>query len=145
MKMTSEFKNAPLYKCGDGEQITCTDFAEALQDAVDSAYLDGGSNAEELYESIGPITVDAFELAKVSAEWIESRVDSMMEGFREDFNETYGFDDIEAEPWTGANSDWIRKVLIANITKSLRGCKTSICEQVGTHTFEIDEYRELIG
>lgn len=136
--MTPEFKNAKLYTCTDGEYITNTDWHEAIVEALERDWEEDETLKAQC-ERIGPITVHAYAATPVSPGWIASEVDAMMGRFEENFQEVHGCDDYEAEPWTDATRDWAKKVLTANLTKSLRSSVTHACEQVGSHTFTVAE------
>lgn len=141
--MTPEFKDAKLYTCTDGEYITNTDWAEAILEKLEGDWEEGETIAEQC-ERIGPITVDAYKPTPISPEWVSSEVGIMMERFEDNFNEAYGSNDHEADPWPTDAREWIRKVLTANLTKSLRSATTHACEQIGSHTFSVAECVEML-
>jgi len=141
--MTPEFKNAKLYTCRDGEYITQTDWEEAIRDVLESDWEDGETVAEQC-ERTGVITVQAYADTPISPSWIDGQVDLFMERFRDNFSEEYGCDDHDAEPWTDETQDWAKKVLVANLTKSLRSAQTHACEQIGSHTFSVEECIEMM-
>lgn len=141
--MTPEFKDAKLYTCTDGEYITHTDWCDAILEELERDWEKDETTTEQC-ERKGPITVDAYAPTPVSPKWIESEVVRMMERFEENFNEVYGCDGHEAEPWTPETHDWAKKVFVANLTKSLRSANTHACEQVGSHTFSVAECIEIM-
>ena len=141
--MTPEFKNAKLYTCDDSEYIDQDNWAEAINDKLEKDWEKDETVAEQC-ERTGPITVQAYEATPISPIWIEGQVDMLMARFAEDFQEMFGTNEHEAEPWTTDTEDWAKKVLTANLTKSLRSATTSACEEIGKHTFSVAECIEMM-
>lgn len=141
--MTPEFKDAKLYTCNDDGFIRHSDWSEAILEKLEGDWEKDETVAEQC-ERIGEITVTAHNPGGVSAAWIDQYVDLMMDRLREDFSEEYGCDDFAADPWPKDNGDWAKKVLTANVTKSLRSAETYNVTDAGSHTFSVEECIEMM-
>jgi len=141
--MTPEFKDAKLYTCSDSSYITHECWSEAINEYMEDS-VEKDETLVQQCERIGDLEVMAYNPTQISPAWIASEVDDMMERFEERFNEFHGCDEHEADPWTKDTREWAKKVLVANLTKSLRSATTHACEQVGTHTFTEEECIEMV-
>ena len=143
MTMTQEFKNSALYSCADSEFVHLDSYEAAINEMLEGDCREDETTAEQC-ERTGPITVTSYNPGVVSTSWLDAQVELLLARFEESFAEEYGCEDFPAEPWTDATIDWAKKVLTANLNKSLREAKTYTVVTTGTHTFSVSECIEML-
>ena len=143
MTMTPEFKNAKLFSCQEEGVIRHHDPRDAIQELMEDDWEDDEPITEQC-ERIGEVTVAAFNPVGIPDGWVEAQVELFMDRFAMDFESEFGCDEFSATPWPSDDGEWAKKVLIANLTKSLRSAETYNVEPVCTHTYSVEECIEIL-
>ena len=141
--MREEFKDAEYYSCSEDGTISRTSWADAIGDFLEDDWKED-ETIEEQCKRMGPITVAAFNRGEVPAGWIEKRVDSMLEDFRDRFAEEFGCEDYAGDPWPKDDGAYAKSIVTANLTKSIRMAEVYTVEPAGTHTFSVEECIEML-